>query len=572
MLILHKYLVSFITLVGLFFTFAIQPSHAQTKLPSMQDEQTVTTIAPTSLIEAAISNALEVGRLGKIKFSDTPGMRAFYQDRGYSPAWIKGSFINGAKTKDILAVFEDSWRHGLNPNNYHVAEIRHLLEKAEGTDQFELELVISDALVRYGHDMTGMRIKPSAIKQRSKYWRKPLLGYDVLTHMAKNTNTTDALHILAPQGNLYKRLQEELINLYKTPADNKKRSRLSAEGVIRPGSTSARVGIIRQRMGAGTSAPKGKNYYDDGLAQTVMAFQRAHGLKPDGIIGAHTVKLMNMTRKGRINQVLANLERLRWVEPNKPERYVMVNVPSATLWAVDKGSVKLEMPVIVGRAKRPTNIFSTTITGVRINPTWTVPPTIKKDDYLPKLKNDPYYLSKRGIELMSKGKTVDPGTINWKTVPWGTVNGMQMVQGPGKSNPLGRFRVIMNNPYNIYLHDTPNKTKFSRSDRALSSGCIRMSDPEKFTDFVLSPNSNWSESRKKQLLDAGKKIDVAAESPLPVYILYQTVWLGNGGQIVYGADIYDHDKQLIRELKKVGGLAIQEIKMEKVASNNNLRG
>ena len=169
-----------------------------------------------------------------------------------------------------------------------------------------------------------------------------------------------------------------------------KQQQVHVKGVLRPGARNKSVLTVRRRMGFEADSKMDAHYqYDDALAKSVMAFQKAHGLKPDGIVGRQTIKLMNITREDKINQLLANLERLRWVEQNKPHRYIMVNVPSAMLWAVEKGSVKIEMPVVIGRPTRPTNIFSTQVTGIRFNPTWTVPPTIKRDDYLPKLREDP---------------------------------------------------------------------------------------------------------------------------------------------------------------------------------------
>jgi len=281
-----------------------------------------------------------------------------------------------------------------------------------------------------------------------------------------------------------------------------------------------------------------------------MAFQRSQGLKADGIIGPHTVKLMNISNEEKINQILVNLERLRWIEPNKPTRYVMVNIPSATLWAVENETVKLQMPVVVGRKKRPTKSFTTTITGIRFNPTWTVPPTIKRDDYLPKLREDPYYLSDRGIELMDGVMTVDPGTIDWQEASWSDVNRMRMVQGSGSNNPLGHVRVIMNNPYGIYLHDTPDKGYFNRATRAISSGCVRMADAHAFADFVLSPNQGWSAEKRQKILSSGQQQEVRASQPLPVYLGYQTIWLGDDGQLIYGRDLYGEDQRLFKLLTR----------------------
>lgn len=522
------------------------------------------------MMRASITQALEIGKLGQHQFYDAPGMRAFYEARGFEAVWLQSSFLRQQKAEALLAAFEESWRHGLNPNHYHVAQIRALMSEAKGAERYELDLILSDALVRYGRDLTGMRVDPKSIGQRSKYWRQPLRGIDILDHVANTADARSALEGLAPQGKLYQSLQEELVRLYKTPKETAGQRDISINGIIKPASSHKAVAQIRERMGySADSAPQGAYYYDEALAQAVMAFQTAHGLTPDAIIGAHTIKLMNMSRKDRIQQILVNLERLRWVESNKPERYVMVNVPSAMLWAVQDGQVKLEMPVIVGREKRPTNIFSTTITGIRFNPTWTVPPTIKRDDYLPKLRKDPYYLSDRGIELMDGNMTIDPGQIDWNAKTWGEVNQMRMVQGSGANNPLGLVRVIMENPFNIYLHDTPTKSHFSRSNRALSSGCVRMAEPDKLAEFVLAPNTNWSAEKKQRIMESGKQTEVWAQKPLPVYILYQTVWLGERGQIVYGPDLYGHDRKLLKVLSEMDGIVYPVFETQTVSADIN---
>lgn len=524
------------------------------------------------LIKTGITQALEVGRVGQLKFHDTPGMKAFYESRGFESVWLESAFLRQRKAETLLEVFEAAWKHGLNPASYHVDEIKRLMEEAKGAERFQLDLILSDALVRYGRDLTGMRVNPKAIGQRSQYWRQPLRAIDILDHVANHADTDAALDGLAPQGRLYKKLQEELVRLYNIKEEASDLQIIRLSGILRPGSSHKTILKIRERMGfKPEQAPQGAYYYDDALAKAVMEFQKAHGLTPDAIIGAHTLKLMNMTRDDRIHQILVNLERLRWVEPNKPNRYIMVNVPAAILWAVEDGQVKIEMPVVVGREERPTNIFTTEITGVRFNPTWTVPPTIKRDDYLPKLREDPYYLSDRGIELMDvDNMTVDPGLVDWNEKTWSEVNQMRMVQGSGANNPLGLVRIIMNNPFNIYLHDTPTKSYFKRSNRALSSGCVRMENAEAIADFILAANDNWSKDKKERILAKGKQTEVWAQKPLPVYILYQTVWLGDRGQIVYGPDLYGQDSKLLKELKNLEGVvfpvAAEETKTAQITS------
>ena len=554
MILRTKHIIFAFSIVFLLGFSSTQRVHAQTS-PIESIEETLG-VENLLLIKASISQALEVGRLGNHKFYDPPGMKAFYQSREFESVWLESSFFKQRKAESLLAAFEDSWKHGLNPNNYFIKDIRRLMDEAKGAERFQLDLLLSDALVRYGRDLSGMRVEPRSIGQLSKYWRQPLRGIDILDHVANSSDASKALEIMAPQGALYKSLQKELVRLYITPPEDSDTAHIYLSGLIRPGDSHKAILKVRERLGFNPdTALQGAYYYDDELAQAVMTFQKDSGLTPDGIIGSQTVKVMNMTRNDRINQILVNLERLRWVEPNKPSRYVMVNVPAAILWAVENNNVVLEMPVVVGRPKRPTNIFTTEITGIRFNPTWTVPPTIKKEDYLPKLQEDPYYLFDRGIELIdSENMTVDPGMINWSEKTWKEVNAMRMVQGSGSSNPLGLVRVIMNNPYNIYLHDTPTKSYFARSNRALSSGCVRMAEPLKFADFVLEKNDGWSAGRRDKLLARGRQADIPVEHPLPVYILYQTVWLGDRGQIVYGRDLYNHDATLLKELRKIGGL------------------
>lgn len=547
-----------ITALGLL----LMPNASQAQFDPLQDggvARDSMALESPLLVRAGITSALEMGYLGKLKFFDTPGMKAFYEARGFEPVWIQNSIFSQQKAQKILSVLENSWTHGLNPNQYHVNEIRQLMDEAKGADRFQLDLVLSDALVRYGRDMSAMRVDPQRIGQRSRYWRQPLRGIDILDHVANHADVKAAMEQMEPRGQLYKKLQEELITLYKTPKENASSPKVVIKRAVRPGTTDKAVLAIRSRMGFKSDKNmEGHYFYDDALAKSVMAFQGAHGLKPDGIVGAQTASLMNITREDKINQVLANLERLRWVEQNKPDRYIMVNVPSATLWAVENEKIVMEMPVVVGRPDRPTNIFSTQVTGIRYNPTWTIPPTIKRDDYLPKLRQNPYYLSDRGIELKENGQTIDPGQIDWNSKTWSEVNAMRMVQGSGATNPLGKVRFLMDNPFNIYLHDTTSKDLFAKSERALSSGCVRLQKPIELADFVLEKNKGWSAEKRDEILKAGKLKEVFAQESMPVYILYQTVWLGNKGQIVYGADLYGHDKQLVKALAEIGGVAVPE--------------
>ncbi len=505
------------------------------------------------LTETGIAGALKKGRIPGLRFFDAPGMRAFYEARNYEPLWLRGSTRIKSDVDDVIKLMEKSWKHGLNPENYHISKLWELYKADPKMTRFELELAMSDAAIRYGRDLTGMRIDPGRIAQKSKYWQQPMLGVDILNYVAETRNGARALRRLAPQGELYEELQDELVNLLTAPEEEVQKVRLF-RGALRPGNSHRAVRDVRLRLGLDPAqAVNGEYVYDEPLLEAVLAFQRRHGLHPDGIIGPQTAQIMNMTRQDKIYQILANLERMRWVEQEKPEKYVLVNVPSARLWAVERGRTKLDMPVIVGTKDRETIAFRTEITGIRFNPNWTVPRTIKREDYLPRLQEDPHYLTKRGIEMIEgrgrEAQTIDPETIDWQEISFEEMDGIRMVQAPGRANPLGRVRILMANPYNIYLHDTNNKKLFSRVNRTLSSGCIRVAEPEKLAMFLMDGKQSWNEESMQAVFDRGRMRDIATPEPVPVYILYQTVWLDERGRLIFGADVYGRDKKLIQALK-----------------------
>ena len=213
----------------------------------------------------------------------------------------------------------------------------------------------------------------------------------------------------------------------------------------------------------------------------------------------------------------------------------------------------MQMRVIVGKENRPTNSFKTTVTGVRFNPTWTVPPTIKKEDYLPKLSQDPEYLAKRGIDIRHEGKSIDPLSVDWTKVTWDEAKNLTMVQQPGATNPLGRVRILMPNNYNIYLHDTNDRNVFVRNNRTLSSGCIRVEKPEELANFILDDNTGWSTAEMQAIFDSEKMRDVRAQAQIPVYLVYNTIWETDGGKIIYGYDLYGLDDQLMGVIKGIDG-------------------
>lgn len=511
--------------------------------------------------QAAYNEAVTQGTVGGEKLSsDGAAIKAFYESRDYKPYWTD-SRRNLEKARAVVALLQDSWTQGLNPDEYHVKKLSELL--ADGNrDEDRLELLMTDAAGRYGRDMTGMRVNAAAANESAKYWRQPLAYNEILTRIGNTENPKRVLEDLAPKGVFYNRLREELIRLSQESGthDSILPIRLGGKPFY-PGDRSTDVAALRTRLGVTHDSRRGpENYYDDETAAAVMNFQRENGLDADGVIGPKTLALLNLDTRAQMAQVIANMERLRWMDEKKPERYILVNIPSQRLWAVDKGEVVHEMDVIVGKPDRQTKTFKAEIQGIRFNPKWNVPMGIKVKDFLPKLREDPTYLSQKGIEIYlgtgSERRTIDGTEIDWSSMTRADMSRLTMVQRQGANNALGRIRVLMPNDYDIYLHDTNTPEYFEKSKRTLSSGCVRMSHPEDIARFVLSRNEGWSDEKMQRTLERGATAEVMASTPFPVYLVYQTMWLDSEGRLVYGDDVYKRDQRLLKVLADAGGLHI----------------
>jgi L,D-transpeptidase YcbB len=462
--------------------------------------------------------------------------------------------------KEITDVFAASDKQGLNPVTYHTEVLQKHLTDADITTSLEFDAVLLDAVARYAGDMTGMRVKPENLGLRAKDWRvrmEPLVAFQTLL---ASSDPAAWLESLTPSSKLYHQLQVELALLRPKIATGNGHDPMYPfpvlEGVLHRGDRHAAIVTLRERLGVEPEDAAKADLYDDPLARMVMEFQQHHGLKDDGIIGPQTVQFFNQTYLERYRQVVANLERLRWLDPAKPTKYIVINIPAATLWAINNDKVVAEMPVIVGRAKRPTAQFKTEVVGVRFNPTWTVPLVIKVEDFLPELRKDPEFLNKKGIVLLQKGddgktfEPIDPTSVDWTELQDADMEHFRMVQGAGRSNALGKIRILMPNQYGIYLHDTNTPEYFRDDKRTISSGCVRLSDPQTIARFVMEGTPGWSEEKMVKYLAADDKtVDQIAKPSFPVILLYQTAWLKKDGSLVLAYDLYEEDIKLYNELE-----------------------
>jgi murein L,D-transpeptidase YcbB/YkuD len=475
---------------------------------------------------------------------------AFYAKQGET-LWTK----DGKPNRDagqVEEIFENSIWHGLNPANYLGG-----LEKAKQTDPDGYEILMTRAALQYARDMTGPRVSPGKIGVDAGTWGRAVSAKTILMALGHEKDRSDLLEKTTPRGKTYKALQEELKRLAKEGQDPARHVTVPYTGVLHVGDRSQAVIKLRQKLDMDAKNPDDATLYDDALGRKVQELQSSFGIKPDGIIGPRTIRMINASDRARLEQVVANLEWMRWVGgPGDAPKAILVNIPAMRLWAVKNNKVVHEMSVVVGRPDRPTPVFATKVTGVRFNPNWTMPMTIKRDDYLPKLQKDPLALAAKNItiqQVTDEGVAyVAPETVDWTKVTEQDLKSLRFVQKPGANNALGQIRLLMPNRYDVYLHDTNSPELFDRDGRMQSSGCVRMERPLEIADFVMDGTKGWDKDRLNALLESGRTRDLPTDEAIPIFLVYQTIWPGDNNTLIMGDDIYGLDAKLVQALKDSG--------------------
>jgi murein L,D-transpeptidase YcbB/YkuD len=257
----------------------------------------------------------------------------------------------------------------------------------------------------------------------------------------------------------------------------------------------------------------------------------------------------NRSSEERIRQISLNLDRWRWMPDDLGARHILVNLPAYQLFVYENGAMPLTMRVIVGEADgtHETPIFSAHMTAVTFSPYWNIPDTIAEGEIAPAVARDPNYLSRQNIEILRITKSgatpVDPAAIDWENPD--ELKELAFRQRPGTVNALGTVKFVLDDPYAIYLHDTPSDHLFARPRRALSHGCVRLDQPEALANYVLRDQPAWDEGRIRTAMRGGEEEPVKLTAPIPVHLVYFTTWVDAGGQVQFFPDVYGYDRRQI---------------------------
>jgi len=262
--------------------------------------------------------------------------------------------------------------------------------------------------------------------------------------------------------------------------------------------------------------------YTPELMTAIKRFQESRGMSADGIVGPSVIEALNMTPSQIEKKIILNMERSRWVPVSMTGEYIVVNIPAFKLYVYDHDSVVWDMNVVTGQPMHETVVFNGDLKYVVFSPYWNVPQSIYQKEILPGMKRDPNYLTKHNMEMHN-------GTVRQK---------------PGPNNSLGRVKFLFPNSYNIYLHDTPAKSLFSKDSRAFSHGCIRLGEPQKLAEYLLRNTSAWPKNKIAAAMKSTTEKWVTLDKPVPVFIAYFTAWVGRNGELHLRPDVYSRDERL----------------------------
>jgi murein L,D-transpeptidase YcbB/YkuD len=488
----------------------------------------------------------------------------FYQSREYAPAWIDDFGLTAAGGH-LLNLLRSADEHGLCPEDYHLVRIEAVVELVADYRRYgilfdpvymaRLDLLLTDAFLLYAAHLVEGRVDADEVHEG---WRARPRKVDMvwlLNNALSGDRVEPVLADIAPPHPGYLLLREEL-ERYRRISALGGWPGIPAGPVLRAGDTDPRLPWLRLRLLASNDLPEpevtGGELFDKETAAALVRFQQRHGLNGDGVLGPKTLAALNVSVEVRIRQIEINLERWRWLPKDLGDRHVVVNIADFQLAVMEGTQTVMTMPVVVGTAYRKTPVFSARMDHLIFAPYWNVPPTILREDKLPKIKADPGYVQRQHFEIVrgteEKPTFLDPWKISWRKVTAATFPGY-LRQNPGPKNPLGRVKFMFPNAFDVYLHDTPDKHLFGRDARTFSSGCIRIQRPSDLARCLLA-EQGWSNDRILAAMARNTPLRVPLVRPLPVHLLYWTAWVDPEGILQFRDDIYLRDLDLDRALSQ----------------------
>ncbi|TFV92402.1 murein L,D-transpeptidase [Algoriphagus kandeliae] len=487
----------------------------------------------------------------------------FYASRDYQPLWIDSKNLTEL-AYELRYEIEQSKFDGLNPQDYHFALIQTFFKAIEENkkagfeplveDLTDLELFLSDAVIRLAQDLDQGKLDPSKLNQSWNIPKKSArFNSSIFFQKLANERTLRPLLVdLYPKIDTYVKGREVIRDLIsRMEKDELDWTSLRTNKSIKVGESDGAIPSIRERLAfwkyLDVEDLESKTY-DSLLFEAILEYQEVNGLEADGIIGKNTLAALNQSPEDLAGKVSVNLERLRWLDDSQlRSEAIMVNIPDYSLVYLDRFDTVFFSKVIVGKTDNQTPVFRATMSYIVFSPYWNVPTSIVNKEIIPAVRKNPNYLARNNMEVLSSsGQSIDPQSVNWKarSIPY------LIRQKPGPSNSLGLVKFMFPNSFSVYIHDTPAKHLFERDIRSMSHGCIRLAKPFDFAKLLLLDQKEWTDEKIKEAMNQDHEVKVELTDKIPVYVVYMTFWTDEEGNPYFRPDLYDRDKEILDRLRK----------------------
>jgi len=459
---------------------------------------------------------------------------------------------NDENRMDLIHEIKFCNQDGLMPHDYNYDKILTLENKRKKLTDIEItnyDILLTESFEKLAKHLHCGKTNPKDIYEDWDIPLKSIALSDKLLNAINTNMIATCFKEIKPKHLTYSSLKRSLAMLDDFPKYNFKK--ISLEKKIEANDTIKTIIEIKKRLMYWKDFRNRDSIitpvYDERAVIAIKKFQKRHGLKPDGVIGNGTIKALNFSTEERKEQVYANLERWKWFPDDFGTEYLIINLPDYSLNYVVNQDTFAFRRVVVGKPKRKTPIISSKLSNFVFNPTWTVPPTIIKEDLTPSATKNRGYFSRTQITIYdSKGKEVT--VKDWNP---NNAKSYRYVQTSGYNNSLGLVKFNFPNRHSVYLHDTNHRDYFVKEYRALSSGCIRIENPLQLSEIILKKENdkNWNNSEIDTIIKNKKtKYIPLKNSDINIYIFYWTSWSNNEG-LQFREDIYDSDQTLYKALR-----------------------
>jgi murein L,D-transpeptidase YcbB/YkuD len=498
-----------------------------------------TTITPAQAVTKLVVDSAYVERFiatQKLTLKEATQLRNFYNSRNYQFAWftedglaeqarafwnLHEQFVDYSRDSS----FVDQQLHTTMDTLVAAENISDI----PGIDRRKVELLLTQHFFVYAQYAYGGKVDPEELQwhiPRKKVDAVALLD-SLIARKGKNLEEWE------PVNRGYRRLKEKLLQLYQLEKEGGRDSLRLDRRRYTVGDSGPFIASLKKRLAAwGDLDPADTSgTFTTATKKAVQQAQRRFGLKDDGVVGKGVVGVLNVPLERRIEQVLINLERMRWLPPQAEGKRLLANIPDFRLHLFDSGGKVMDMKIVVGKAGTNTVVFNGELKYVVFAPYWNVPPSIVRKEILPAMKRRPGYLARNNMEIT------------------GREAGLPVIrQKPGPDNSLGLVKFLFPNSYNIYFHDTPVKTLFEQEKRTFSHGCIRLEKPFELARWLLKDRPQWTDSVMLEAMQGGKEKWVTLAQPVPVFISYFTAWVDGEGLLHFREDVYGHDQRMAERM------------------------